>query len=332
MHSSVHTVDSVQSQRIVHDQINSSHSKQQFSFPKQERFLNNKKSYCQSAAYELGSQLNKRSTGLGFGYKSDFTKGDLDKPGPDRYSVISIFEVENSKKKGFTFSLGREKIKFRQILPSKITPGPGQYEVDDSKKSRKYLYSMGQRTVYPFSISTSKSVPGPDAYDIEGMNKTGSYFVSKYSGSKASVFAPPTSTRFSYMNRNKYIPGPGAYSYETFTQIGKYHNSKLRSVAGGKFSQEGRSNYVCKDAILSPGPGAYRVLSEFGDTDFPPINGSPKMMNKLSKAQSLSSFKHSQSTRANQQYSEQKGSQKNLKTQISSQNGAQKQKSLENQV
>jgi len=45
---------------------------------------------------------------MGFGTKCDFTKGDLNKPGPDRYSVISVFSQDNSKKRGCTFSLGRD--------------------------------------------------------------------------------------------------------------------------------------------------------------------------------------------------------------------------------
>lgn len=57
-----------------------------FSFTKQDRFAPSKKSYCKAPSYELKSTLNSRSAGLGYGDKSDFTKVDIDKPGPDRYT------------------------------------------------------------------------------------------------------------------------------------------------------------------------------------------------------------------------------------------------------
>ena len=49
-----------------------------------------------------------RSTGLGKGTKSDFTKGDKNKPGPDKYKTKSAFDLSNSKAKGISFKLGRE--------------------------------------------------------------------------------------------------------------------------------------------------------------------------------------------------------------------------------
>lgn len=129
------------------------------------------------------------------------------------------------------------------------------------------------------SISSSKDIPGPATYEPIGMNRTGSYFLSKYSGSKASVFSPPTSTRFGYVTKSrktfigfkrdsnsiliyldKYIPGPGAYNCEAFTNEGRYYNSKLRSAAGGKFSLGARKTYVSKDALLSKNITFYFIL------------------------------------------------------------------------
>lgn len=56
-----------------------------------------------------------RSTNLGYGNKSDFTKGDIQKPGPDRYNTVSIFDSSNPNIKGSTFSLGRE-VTYPQLL------------------------------------------------------------------------------------------------------------------------------------------------------------------------------------------------------------------------
>jgi hypothetical protein len=49
-------------------------SKQQFSFPKVERFKAERKSLNEKISYDISPAVSKRSAGFGYGHKSDFTK------------------------------------------------------------------------------------------------------------------------------------------------------------------------------------------------------------------------------------------------------------------
>ncbi|EGR28685.1 hypothetical protein IMG5_170690 [Ichthyophthirius multifiliis] len=259
--------------------MNNSHSKQQYTFPRTQRFGGTYKSYCQAGFYTLGTTLNNRSTGFGKGNKSDFTKMDKNKPGPDRYKVSSIFDKEQSKQKGIAFKLGRQEIAFRRMNEYTISPGPGHYEQDDSKQNRLYQYSMGKRTLNQQLISTALDNPGPGTYQVKGLNKSGKYFVSNFSNSKAPVFSNSQNGRFYDLYKPKNIPGPGYYEYESIKKQGVYYNSKLKSIQGGKFGHNSKQkeNNI---GIQYPGPGAYRILSEFGDVEFPPVF---KNQNKFKK-------------------------------------------------
>jgi len=45
----------------------------------------------------------------------------------------------------------------------------------------------------------------------------------------------------------------------------------MKTVTGGMFPREIRETKSMKALINTPGPGYYKVLSEFGDIDFPPV-------------------------------------------------------------
>jgi hypothetical protein len=75
--------------------------------------------------YALPSSIEKRTTALGYGIKTDFTKSDFNKPGPGFYESKSTFELNKRKNKGSSFSVGRDKLKFGKIIPNAVNPGPG---------------------------------------------------------------------------------------------------------------------------------------------------------------------------------------------------------------
>lgn len=59
-----------------------------------------------------------RTTGMGYGTKYDFTKMVNGNPGPNSYKNLSIFDPNESKKRGFTISLGRDVGLFYLFLTS----------------------------------------------------------------------------------------------------------------------------------------------------------------------------------------------------------------------
>ncbi|EGR30443.1 short chain dehydrogenase, putative [Ichthyophthirius multifiliis] len=284
----IQLLTSIYSPKIAHDQLNKSPAKVQYTFSKTNRFQKTRLSYCQSAFYQLKSTLNQRATNLGLGRKSDFTKKDKDIPGPNQYLIKSSFDKQQSIQKGISFKLGREEISFRKMNEYTSVPGPGHYNQDDSKQKRLYHYSLGRNTqstcnifllkikiciqieLIPNYIVKFKDNPGPGTYYIQGMNKTGKYFISKYNTSRAAVFSPSTQNRFQFLYKGKQSPGPGQYEYEGLSKKGIYYNSKLRTTSGGKFSQSYRDTIGIRVKSEVPGPGSYRVVSEFGDTEFPP--------------------------------------------------------------
>lgn len=90
---------------LHHQQVNSSTSKFQFSFPKTLRFPKYQKSYCSQAFYEKNSMRMKRSASIGYGKKYDFTVSDKTfATRPHAYEVKPAIDT----KKGFTIYMGRD--------------------------------------------------------------------------------------------------------------------------------------------------------------------------------------------------------------------------------
>ena len=96
------------SPEICASPLNHSKAKQQYSFPKSERFPERAfKSPCQRAFYDLPNDLYKssRSAGLGKGTKFDFTKTSYMVPSPGQYAISRELQTRST-----TFGLGREKV------------------------------------------------------------------------------------------------------------------------------------------------------------------------------------------------------------------------------
>lgn len=118
------------------------------------------------------------------------------------------------------------------IIP-KFKPGPGPclYKLPDQLS--KVSYTIGTRTpinskqllylIMFIDKLTFLESPGPGAYPpISTITCNGKYFLSKFAGSKTSLFNPPRSTRFTNFSTSfvlywiisskaKDNPGPGTY-------------------------------------------------------------------------------------------------------------------------
>ncbi|CAD8063195.1 unnamed protein product [Paramecium primaurelia] len=246
--------------RIIHDQINRSHAKQQYTFSKAQRFSKPKESYCSMQFYDsqIQTQLSKRSAALGFGIKSDFTKRDKYIPGPTDYNI------KLQPKPGVKFAYGRDETLSKGLHGRPNTnPAPNLYQVKDIITT--YKYSMGERTSAKH-IYLESTTPAPGRYNVGGFSQKGNYFIGKYKSSGAPVISPSTAQS----QRIKKVPGPG--TYDPPGDIGDPRNylpSQYSTRSGNRFGYQERQTQEIKNKLF-PGPGTYQIPSEFGDFEFPP--------------------------------------------------------------
>eukprot|EP01017_Pseudomicrothorax_dubius_P025273 TRINITY_DN270_c0_g2_i1.p1 TRINITY_DN270_c0_g2~~TRINITY_DN270_c0_g2_i1.p1 ORF type:complete len:286 (-),score=49.84 TRINITY_DN270_c0_g2_i1:118-975(-) len=243
---------------ICNSPLNSSTAKNLYSFPKDKRFRDEVKLTC-DRIYELPPVREKRSAALGYGNKYDFTKQKNASPPPGSYNIR---RAPSEDGRHWSFGLSRDSVVGGPMnITGKQQPGPGAYDIKTSLST--VSFSMRPRTNDPNAFTTSKSVPGPGSYPIiPAISKGGKHFYSKYKDSGATTFNPPKSKRFNEENPTKTVPGPGAYDFHaTIDSKGTYFNSKFNSSACRTFSHEKRTTFETKPA---PGPGAYRLPSEFG--------------------------------------------------------------------
>ena len=235
----------------VNVNINSSSSKQMYTIPKAERFKYSKMGV--DSIYNLPSVMEKRSAGLGYGQKNDFTKGGMRGKTDSIYNIPREFDLNrrygNSPK--YTFGTGRENM----IIPStKIPnyPSPNQYNPYKVFGADSLKYSMRGR----YDLRNKYDTPGPGSYKQMGINDQGKYPSSELANSVQNRFSGAERFKYDY---NKY-PGPGAYkSNFLINGNGIIYNSRYASNVGKSIS--GRFNY--KSGEVTPGPGAYEFFSDF---------------------------------------------------------------------
>jgi len=233
-----------------------------FSFPKTGRFGADSKPVCAQAFYDLPPVRATRSPGLGYGYKYDFTKQTGTNPAPNAYNVAG-----GPKRKGFSFGLSREAMAITggMFVGDKTSPGPGAYDTRESNKAT-IAFTFKSRTPGPDGFSTGRHVPGPGAYPTpQTISPNGRYFVSKFKNSGANTFSPSRSSRFG-ANLETRAPGPGAYDLQpTLSLNGKYSVSKFKSSMVRSFGHSLRINTSATPGLHPvPGPGSYRLPSDFG--------------------------------------------------------------------
>jgi len=250
--------------QICNSPLNASRAKMLFSFPKGSKEIYVKHSDCTKAFYDLPEVRATRTAGFGYGTKYDFTKSVVSNPSPNAYEIKSAFG-EPQKKKGYSFGLSREAMAVTggQFVGEKKSPGPGAYDVRESGKT-KISYSFRPRTTVEALVSP-KYVPGPGTYPIpETINERGNYHNSKFGNSRATLFSPPHSKRFYELKAG--YPGPGTYTNPpSIKENGSYFVSKFQSSMCRTFSHgmRGKDNSV-PTFKATPGPGSYKIPSEFG--------------------------------------------------------------------
>lgn len=243
------------SAQIANSPTNNSTAKSQFSFPKAKRFP--QVTAETGKFYDIPSTFSKRTTSFGYGKKYDFTSDKEKTPDPGAYQPVD----PNGKPKGFSFGSSRENCK--RYIEGHYTadpsiPGPGAYAFTPkfSNEGRKITLSGKQ----PEPKVTEK-VPGPGAYDQSWSHSSGKYIVSSARNIPVHSFSPKSSSRFPKEDK-KVVPAPGAYNVDKgFLNYAKVL-STCKSSGSITFGLTGRSNAM--DIKNTPGPGSYRIPSEFG--------------------------------------------------------------------
>lgn len=235
-----------------------------YTFNKSSKEIHVTKSNCRQAFYELPNVNEKRTAAFGYGTKSDFTKTGVSNPSPNAYEIKSIFETASKKKKGYSFGLSREAMAATggQFVGEKKSPGPGAYDTREALKL-KLAYTIRPKTTSE-QTHTSVFTPGPGTYEsVQTIQPKGKYFVSKFKSSGATLVSPARSRRF-YPLKSE-VPGPGTYEApRTIKEDGSYYVSKFKSSFCRSFSHAMRKNASLANIETTPGPGSYKLPSEFG--------------------------------------------------------------------
>lgn len=259
------------SEQISKSPTNTSTAKQLFSFPKANRFSNGSRNISEVIGYDLPSTRSSRYWSFGIGNRFPF-KIKNDAPPPGSYEPQTMF-AKNPKGKAFSFGISRlsyEKVyNEKDKQPDKNIPGPGTYRIEGLWGKEGRFITLKSKLSSNL-LRHSKYIPGPGAYEpTVATSKWGNYFNSKFRSSKAAWFSPARSERFKLYprsNSQSMIPGPGMYEPKnSICKDGNYFLSNYKSTMWRTFYHHNRDTIpVTKQKKTMPGPGTYRIPSEFG--------------------------------------------------------------------
>jgi hypothetical protein len=139
-------------------------------------------------------------------------------------------------------------------------PGPGNYELPDQRSKISYSLSGKIR----LEDKEQLGVPGPGQYPSSfAITKSGKYFSAKHKNSCVRDFGRVLGRCQTAQNK---LPGPGAYDVTTFQDIspkGRYCLSNSSNCLTRSFGSSQQRGDVTLNKS-TPGPGNYRLPSEFG--------------------------------------------------------------------
>ena len=251
--------------------LNNSKTKQMYSFSKSPRFKPLKKSSSASSLYiNFPNTFSNRKAFIGYGKKSDFTKGY--QAYGQLYKIPRLFdnnnksiEFPNSPK--FSFGISRDKMDKVVVGKSSSSinisnPAPNQYNPTKFYEfgSGSPKYTMLSRHNSYYKQVKNFSTPGPSDYQsIYSLNKNGKYFLSSLSNTYSSNWSLSKTKRF--VIKNDKTPGP-QYNLENLTGNLKIFNSQYKTPKYATIIGKYKSIFLPKNN--NPGPGAYLSFSELG--------------------------------------------------------------------
>ena len=268
---------------VTKSATNNSVSKFMYSFSKAPRFPSFKISGHTDAYYDIPVTRSTRATNFGFGNRSDFTMGKSkkknDKDDKEK-TVIPTNEEEKVKYHGPVYSfpkydptkkhkVTRKDVNGNELPEFKDPTGPGYYNILRPFGSDALKFTMKGRIDGKKDDKKKKDEnenkdskqQEEESYSLK--NKAGKYVLSNMINMPTFNFGDKNQARFKYKYSD--TPGPAPKLKEGEEEkpfFGRPHfNSKYRSNNGitisGRTKQiDSRSNY--------PGPGSYRLPSEWG--------------------------------------------------------------------
>lgn len=261
-----------QSKQICDHPLNISPTKQQYSFPHEQRFrLGIVPFNCKAEFYTVNEKLfrTQRACSLGIGNRYDFSKNCRATPSPNTYFPKN-YSIEASKLKGRTFGIARELSPQLGIVPylknSKSKPGPGAYTPILPKDGRVVTLHI------KLTNQLHKINPvGPGQYNVPSTFQPSNLIInSQFRNAKNTKFAPLRDLADIQNKKNmteeaKNGVEPSYLATDKTYQINKkgvFFNSKYKNSLCRYFGKESRENFKIKNNF--PGPGTYRQMSAFG--------------------------------------------------------------------
>ena len=139
-------------------------------------------------------------------------------------------------------------------------PGPGNYE--SASQRSKISYSLSGKI--KFEDKEQMGVPGPGQYPVTfAISQSGKYFSAKHKNSCVRDFGRVLGRCNTAENK---LPGPGAYdtaAHQDISPMGRYCLSRSSNCLTRSFGSSQQRGDVTLNKS-TPGPGNYRLPSEFG--------------------------------------------------------------------
>jgi hypothetical protein len=255
-------------QKIVNDVINTSTSKQMFSFGKAKRFGRRySQDFKTEKFYDIPSSRSHRMTSFGYGKKYDIitmTEGTGDNI---KYNKAPYYTFYNSKdSKHYTspkYSFGSRNYNLNPMRNT--TPGPGKYITSRKLGYGAPKYSFRKKLENEINKSLYEYIPGPGKYRLIEMSNKGKYPLSNYENTKQVGWSLSKTPKFFTVGKDNF-PGAGKYEIKDLMKgDGKQINSKYKGGTAYSMGLKFKSIFDLKvnDKYPSPGPGQYDTFSEF---------------------------------------------------------------------
>ena len=252
-------------QKIVNDPINSSTSKQMFSFGKAPRFQRrHSQDFKSQEYYNIPSSRSHRMASFGYGRKYDIIRMT---PGNETsyklnnapYYITNFKDSKHYSSPKYSFGLRNY-----HIINKNNTPGPAKYLTRTNLGSGVPKYSFRKKLIKE-NYTNENYVPGPGKYPIIGMNNKGKYPLSNFQNTKQVGWSLSKTPKFFTVNKDN-TPGAGKYEVKGLMKgDGKVNNSKYKGGNAYSMGIKFRSIFDLKidTNYPSPGPGQYDTFSEF---------------------------------------------------------------------
>ena len=248
-------------QERINSSLNTSTTKQAYSFGKANRFqLKTKQSDFSFHFYDLPSLLSTRSTSLGYGKKGDYSRNNMGCGSNKLSPPISYFDPKKHNSPSFSFGLEKRLKKNKDF-----SPGPKYLcRISFDKDVPSYIFGKeGLNNYDSIKLKKNFSFLGPGAYFNEKNHELSKSYTSNLINSGNIVIG--NEKRFKNLVKND-TPGPGQYNIPgLINEKGFLYNSKYSSIPAKSFlgNKNNISGKNIKRIDFSPGPGSYNFFSIF---------------------------------------------------------------------